>query len=30
MDWTQAIASAMAVILAGYLLVALLKPEWSS
>lgn len=30
MDWTLAVASWMAVGLAGYLLVALLKPEWFS
>ncbi len=30
MDWTQMIAAAIAVILAGYLLVALLRPEWFS
>ena len=30
MDWTQIVASAMAVILTAYLLVALLKPEWFS
>lgn len=30
MDWTQAVASGMAVILALYLLVALLRPEWFS
>ncbi|AMV38388.1 K(+)-transporting ATPase subunit F [Planctomyces sp. SH-PL62] len=30
MDWTQLVASVMAVLLAGYLLAALLKPEWFS
>lgn len=30
MDWTHFIASGMAIILAGYLLLALLKPEWFS
>ncbi|MFO0956792.1 MAG: K(+)-transporting ATPase subunit F [Isosphaeraceae bacterium] len=30
MQWTQIMASGMAVFLAGYLLVALLKPEWFS
>jgi K+-transporting ATPase KdpF subunit len=30
MDWTQIVASGVAVILAGYLLVAMLKPEWFS
>ena len=30
MDWTQMVASVMAVVLVGYLLVALLKPEWFS
>lgn len=30
MDWTQVAASVLAVALAGYLLVALLKPEWFS
>lgn len=30
MDWVQVVASGMAVILAGYLMVALLKPEWFS
>ena len=29
-DWTQLVASATAAFLAGYLLVALLKPEWFS
>jgi K+-transporting ATPase KdpF subunit len=29
-DWAQLVASVMAVGLAGYLLVALLKPEWFS
>ncbi len=29
-DWTQLVASVMAAGLAGYLLVALLKPEWFS
>jgi K+-transporting ATPase KdpF subunit len=30
MDWTQAVASLLATLLAGYLVVALLKPEWFS
>ena len=30
MDWTQLIASAIAIVLVGYLFVALLKPEWFS
>lgn len=30
MDWTHWVASLMVVGLAGYLLVALLKPEWFS
>ena len=30
MDWTGAVAAAMAAFLAGYLTVALLKPEWFS
>jgi K+-transporting ATPase KdpF subunit len=29
-DWTQAVAALMAVVLAGYLLAALLRPEWFS
>jgi K+-transporting ATPase KdpF subunit len=29
-DWTQLVASATAAFLGGYLLVALLKPEWFS
>ena len=30
MDWTEVVAALMAIGLAGYLLVALLKPEWFS
>ena len=30
MDWTQMIASVIAIVLVGYLFVALLKPEWFS
>jgi K+-transporting ATPase KdpF subunit len=30
MDWTTLIASLMTCLLAGYLVVALLKPEWLS
>lgn len=30
MDWTFAVAALMAIPLAGYLLAALLKPEWFS
>lgn len=30
MDWTQVVASVMAFALTGYLLAALLKPEWFS
>jgi K+-transporting ATPase KdpF subunit len=30
MDWTTALASGMATLLAAYLTVALLKPEWFS
>jgi K+-transporting ATPase KdpF subunit len=30
MDWTHAVSSGMAILLAIYLLVALLKPEWFS
>ncbi|MFO0888855.1 MAG: K(+)-transporting ATPase subunit F [Isosphaeraceae bacterium] len=30
MDWTQVVASLLAVVLAGYLVLALLKPEWFS
>lgn len=30
MDWTIFVASAMALFLAAYLVVALLKPEWFS
>ncbi|WP_165252037.1 potassium-transporting ATPase subunit F [Paludisphaera soli] len=30
MDWTLALAAGTAVVLSGYLLVALLKPEWFS
>jgi K+-transporting ATPase KdpF subunit len=30
MDWTMALASGMATLLAGYLTAALLKPEWFS
>lgn len=30
MDWILVLASVMAVVLGGYLLVALLEPEWFS
>jgi K+-transporting ATPase KdpF subunit len=30
MDWTHIVASLMAILLVGYLLIALLKPEWFS